>query len=416
MLRRNATLIWQSLPQSATRRVSLRGSVFATDVRDGKYIEDSHLVACRALPGDELKLLQEKNRQLRSYLATMQWPRLTSFEVDGRHYHLPWKPESQTDVQRLATHNLDHLAGFFDGDGCVRCLSDLSGCELTVGQVVEGAPVLLLFQDAFGGSICRHSDGLGLCQPVLVWRACGPNARWAASALACHSIVKRRQLKIAAEWPTSPLRREDCKEQLAGLKQWDSAIAGGCCWQYFAGFFDAEGYIQQLMQGCNLQLSMCQKFVTVLECLQGFLSQEVGVDVPVHKYAKAFTMTITTTATSKLLLERMLSAGLVRKAAQAKLALTLGSEKPAEVRHALGEKVGNQKFGKRLDDAGVVRARKIQQEQRRARRLADKGSCQAAGAILTQVEALKLEHALLNAQHENCKLLEEVGKISSLHK
>ena len=415
MLRRNATLIWQSLSKSAIRRVSLRGSVFATDVRDSKYIEDSHLVACRALPGDELKLLQKKNRQLRSYLSAMQWPKLTSFEVDGQQYPLPWKPGSQTDVGRLATHNLEYLAGFFDGDGYVGCTSDLSGCELTIGQVVEGAPVLQLFQDAFGGSIGRHADGLGLRQPVLLWRVCGSNAQKAASALAAHSISKKRQLEIAAAWPTSQFCRKDCRQELVGLRQYDSAVAVSCSWQYFAGLFDADGYIQQQRRSCNLQVCIRQKFATVLGCLTSFLSKEVGVDVPVRKYTRAFSLTISKTATSKLLLERMLNAGLLRKAAQAKLALTLSSENAAEVRDAMAEMVGNQMFGKRLDDAGTSRAYKIRLEKCKAKRLMDKGLYQAAGAILAEIETLKHNHALLNAQLENAQLLAELCKISSLH-
>ena len=95
-----------------------------------------HLVtsSCLVSHGDSLDVVNHKNRQLRSTLASMNWPRLTSIEVEGKEYILPWsfgKEFVDTAAQCFTNkdQNMEYLAGFFDGDGCARCTSDLSGVE-----------------------------------------------------------------------------------------------------------------------------------------------------------------------------------------------------------------------------------------------------------------------------------------------
>ena len=372
--------------------------------------------------GDSLQVVNQKNRQLRSLLATMPWPRLASFEVAGKHYTLPLKTGKErpdTDVRSLTGHdeNPEYLAGFFDGDGCVRCASNLSGVELCVAQAVDGAEVLLQFARTFGGSIHRHKDGLGLHKPCLVWRISGCDARHTARCLAPCSITKRRQLEVASTWPADSARRESCKKELSSLKRHDSGIAGHASWRYFAGFFDADGYILQ-RQGRNcLQLSIRQKYAAVLQCLQGFLGCEIGWlrhSVKLSKLSNAFELRICTTSACKHILEEMLLSGLVRKAAQAELALTLNDRNAAQVRSAMMEMVGNQMFGKRLDDYGLERAKKISVARNRASRFRQRGLLQAADALLREVEVLKSEHALLNVQLENRQLHEYIRSIESM--
>ena len=75
---------------------------------------------------------------------------------------------------------------------------------------------------------------------------CGQSARNAAQLLAPHSITKQQQLLLAAEWPDARSRREECKTELRALKESRlGRLTGLCSWEYFAGFFDAEGYIHQ---------------------------------------------------------------------------------------------------------------------------------------------------------------------------
>ena len=45
------------------------------------------------------------------------------------------------------------------------------------------------------------------------------------------------------QWPAAKSHREQCKAELRALKEYDSAVAGPCSWEYLAGFFDAEGSI-----------------------------------------------------------------------------------------------------------------------------------------------------------------------------
>ena len=102
----------------------------------------------------------------------------------------------------------------------------------------------------------------------------------------------------------------------------------------------------------------------------------------------------------------MLSAGMLGKAKQAKLALTLTPENAAQVHADLAEMVGNQSFGKKLDEAGRARARGI-------------ASLKTRKAVMDprqmrELETVKLEHDTLTAQRENQLLLEYKQKIETL--
>ena len=151
----------------------------------------------------------------------------------------------------------------------------MSGCHLQVPQSFDQAEVLMLFYETFGGSITRAGSGLGLCKPAPRWTVCGQSARNAAELLAPRSITKRKQLFLAAQWPDARSRREDCKAELRALKEYDSAVAGLCSWEYCAGFFDAEGHIRQQRGGASLELQIKQKHPRVLECLREFLSPKL---------------------------------------------------------------------------------------------------------------------------------------------
>ena len=110
-----------------------------------------------------------------------------------------------------------------------------------------------------------------------------------------------------------------------------------------------------------------------------------------------------------------MAAGLLRKAEQAELILGLTAETAAQVHAELGRLTGNQQFGKRLDAAGLARARKIRAIQQQAARLERRGHVEQAQAKFVEVEVRKQEHKLLKAVHENQQLLQYTNKLWSLH-
>ena len=372
-----------------------------------------------ALADESLKVLQQKNQELRAKLARLRWPPLTSFRLNGQNFPLPLQSGhsgARLDFSRLATQELEYLAGFFDGDGCVD--ASAGRCRLRISQSIDGVGVLKHFQGALGGSIYRERDGVGLRKPSLVWRLQGSSARHAASVLAPYAIVKRRQLEIVAEWPAENAARADCSQKLGLLKRSESGIARACTWAYFAGFFDAEGYVEQRAKSAQLALRISQKYFTVLECLQTFLVSEIGCKPHIYQASQSrqFTLAAWTMSTCKSILQKMLDAGMLRKAAQAKFALSLTSENADEVRSKMAGMVGNQSFGRRLDSAGVQRATAIASAQRLAKRAAMKGHESLAKSIWADVERQKFEHEVLNARRENHELHAYIDHIRTLHK
>ena len=109
-----------------------------------------------------LQDIQRKNEELRKLLKKTPWPKLQYFWANGRTYSLPLRAESSEPSHRAAKARLEYLAGFFDGDGCASCKTNLSGCQLSVSQSYDQAEVLMLFRKAFDGSISREKGGKGL--------------------------------------------------------------------------------------------------------------------------------------------------------------------------------------------------------------------------------------------------------------
>ncbi|CAE7538390.1 unnamed protein product [Symbiodinium sp. CCMP2592] len=363
--------------------------------------------------GDTLTEVQEKNKQLRSFLQTLSWPRLTGFKAHGKLFQLPVSLKESSPSELLDPKRLSYLAGFFDGDGCVSFQRNLSGCTLKVDQSFVQPEILLLFRDMFGGSISRGGDGKGLRRPLLSWQVYGSLARHAAHLLSTHSILKKRQLLLAAAWPDEQADRQVANVELRSLKQYDSAVVGTCSLEYITGFFDAEGYVGQRGH-TSLFLQLGQKHSTVLHCLQGFLQSEFRVNAPVRFYQSLYMMDISGTSTCKFLLHEMLRAGLICKAQQAEAAIGLTLDNCDDTRAALARMVGNQRFGQKLDKSGVGRAFKIKCLQSRAGSLLRQGEVKEAEAILQEVAGLKEDHQLLNAQRENQELLQYIDWVQGL--
>ena len=362
--------------------------------------------------------LQEENKQLRATLQSLKWPPLTSFQVRGHVYNLPYVADAKhtpfctsLSWSLPLTNRLKYLAGFFDGDGCVH--PQLSGCHLSVGQSFDAAEVLMLFQATFGGCISHLHGGAGLCKPCLQWKVSGSAARRAVQLLLPFSIVKHKQLELAWNWPKTKNDREEASRQLSCLKQYDSGTEGPCSWEYLAGFFDAEGHV-----GCrgkaSLQLTVCQKHVTVLECLCRFLACEIPHNFRICRHGSKHWLFISKTSICKQVLQKFLGSGMLRKSEIATLALDLTPENATIVRASMSELVGNQHFGKTLDEAGLSRAQHIREMQRQASLAGRNGQVQKAEELLVEIGRLKREHVWLKAQLENCRLHQYTRALLSL--
>ena len=374
-----------------------------------------------AHPDDSLPEIQRKSEDLRKLLKEVHWPKLEYFWANGRTYSLPLRAESRKLSHRPAKARLEYLAGFFDGDGCVSCQSNMSGCRLEVGQSCDQAEVLMLVREAFDGSISRENGGKGLTKPSLQWRVCGDSARRAARLLAPHSITKQKQLLIAARWPKTKSRREDRKAELRALKKRDSAVAGPCSWSYFSGFFDAEGYIRQPRGGASLVLDIRQKHPRVLRSLRDFLKTTSGLDATFGRSkGYAYQLWVYGLSNCQQMLQHLLDAGLRCKAKQAQLALSLMPENAAEVSAELASLTGNQMFGKRLDAAGQERARKIsalrsQAARLRSRRRLDAEAEAKLRKVHRKITELIEDHERLKARYENQQLLEYLEYVRKLN-
>ncbi|CAE7506662.1 unnamed protein product [Symbiodinium sp. CCMP2592] len=365
-----------------------------------------------AMYEDGLPEVRRKNEKLRAFMKTLAWPRLSCFDVKGSVYDLPLDAASVRSTESIdarAGSKLQYLAGFFDGDGSISCLGSLSGCFLEVSQSFDKAEVLMLLRETFGGSIGRGRNGLGLHKPVL---------RRAASLVATYSITKRKQLLLAAEWPETLPHRERCKAELKVLKEYDSAVARPCSWEYCAGFFDAEGHIAQPKAGSSLSLRMDQKHPTVLNCLRDFLAESIGVDATVswsRRMPCLRRLLVTNLLDCKQVLQCMLQAGLLCKAKPAELALGLTPENALQVNAELACLTGNQMYGKSLDASGRHRAKTIAALREQTRKMVRCQELHMAEAILRKLEALQSEHALLKALKENAQLLDYCRGIEYLH-
>ncbi|CAE7562444.1 unnamed protein product [Symbiodinium sp. CCMP2592] len=370
-------------------------------------------VSSLALADISLNVLREQNRQLQATLATIRWPPLSSFWLNRTRYTLPLKAETEwveTDVYKVAEDELAYLTGFFDGDGCV------TAGALQVGQSIDGVATLIRLQEALGGSIRRLKNGRGLQKPMLNWVLTGRRACHAANLMALHSIVKRRQLEVLAALLGTAIDKVDYSIELAMLKRSESAVAGPCTWAYLAGFFDAEGYIEQPRGMALLRLRMYQKYATVLECVRTFLATEACIEAHLYQMRgrPGFELRISRKQCCKAALQKMLDAGLLRKAAQAKLALSLTSANAQQVRSAMADMVGNQSFATRLDTAGLRRAALITHMKKMAKIYERNGQTSRANTLFADAEGLQREHVLLNAQRLNDQLCGYIDKLQAM--
>ena len=250
----------------------------------------------------------------------------------------------------------------------------------------------------------------------MIWNLRGKKAKLAARQLLISSSTKRRQLQLIANWPTDPSDVEGCTVQLRQLKEWDSAADFRCSWSYCAGFFDADGCIS-LRENGSMVVKFTQKFPKVLDGIAAFIAQTCGVTACMYRLRKTlFELRVHKQSDCKLVLRQMLEAGLSKKAAQARLALSLTAQNAGQVRAEFAQLVGNQQHGRRLDEAGAQRALRINRLHAQARSFNANGQHGKASAVNQEIQALKREHALLKAELETSQLCDYIQFVESLQR
>ena len=99
---------------------------------------------------DRLQHRQDRYIALHNRLVL---PRPSSFVASGQSFNLPLDISAVFgNPQEPTQQELEYLAGFFDGDGCVASDKNLSPPKLLVGQSIDHPDVLLQFARHFGGS------------------------------------------------------------------------------------------------------------------------------------------------------------------------------------------------------------------------------------------------------------------------
>lgn len=346
--------------------------------------------------------LQRRSDRLRSVLAGLKLPAHTTFTAYGTKYLLPLRScDNRVNACHISNHELAYLAGFFDGDGCVRATTDLSGFTLQIGQCADNGEALLKFQAAFGGVIYRSRIAQGSQRAVIVWAVGGKLAKQAATLLSSVPSAKRIQLRIAAEgMPSCRSARQNVDKELKRLKHEEPPGFAVESWSYVAGFFDAEGYIGVQVVRPQLVLEVSQKFEAVLSSLGEFIARQLG-----GQYCKVLTwgskqtsrLQIGRTAVSKRVLMHLLDAGLVVKRPSAVIATStiFTSENHFQTRDAMSKLSGNQSRYRRLDAAGCRRSHAIwatQQDKYRLLRLGNTRSAHELDQKIAQMKGAHLHH------------------------
>ncbi len=184
----------------------------------------------------EFNKWQRRCDRLTQLQRRIKCPRLEEFTTETGTYRLPLQAVGPP-ARHPTEEELQYLAGFFDGDGCVSMCKNNGKIMLQIGQNVDSAEVLLNFRKMLGGTIYCQSSGTGTSKAVLSWRASGGTARSAASILGSAPSMKQAQLQIAARGIVAEASHTHMSHELKFLKQKEHRPENfQCSWSYLAGF------------------------------------------------------------------------------------------------------------------------------------------------------------------------------------
>ena len=372
-----------------------------------------------------LKGLENEDTRLAQYMETLVWPKLTCFHAFGQTYKLPFRSRAAGNRKSPTSAQLEYLGGFFDGDGCVACKSDLTACWLSMGQVAINAEVLVLFVEFFGGCIYRQANGQGIRQPKLQWQVHCQEARAAAKQLSSVCLGKREQLDLVSNWWDNKDERQLVADQLREQKKRPPTIPSelSLSWPYLAGLSDSAGCIK-LRPNQNskaVKLEITQKYKALLLLSKAFLDrqfEESGAEI--YSCTKsAFRLEITDQKTVRTLLQELLKAGLMIKASTARCALA-PHRNHASMREQLSATItGNQGRYTRLDAQGCQRSKSIKSLRSKMRADQRKHDSKSVEQLENQLATLQLHHDIENAKcrirrrKEDIKMLLAAGATSS---
>ena len=317
--------------------------------------------------GTDLERWQRRCDRLTQLQRRIRFPPLETLTVKGKDVKLPL-PAAEP-LRSPRKEELEYLVGFFDGDGCISLNKASGTAQLVISQNVDSAEVLLRFRSLLGGSVSRQSVSTGSHKATLQWRVCGSKMTAAADALSSVPSMKQAQLLIAASGRVAENDRARVAQRLQSFKKGQHVPdqLPKCSWRYFAGFFDAEGTIIVNPTHAGLRLEVWQVNPCVLEHLLRFLF-ECGLKAwTLYHRVSSSVLVCQRLPESKKTLELLLANGLLVKRKQAELALTLTADNHLHIRDTISSLNGLQGRYKRLDSAGIARAREIQRLQKRLR-------------------------------------------------
>ncbi|CAE8657070.1 unnamed protein product [Polarella glacialis] len=221
----------------------------------------------------------------------------------------------------------------------------------------------------------------------------------AASILARHPSLKRRQLQLLAAWPRLPLRTV-AVQQLQELNNSSPEPEDILCtWSYLAGFFDAEDCISVPAGKCTVILSIGQKQKSALVSIRSFLDKEFPeYSSHLRHDGKMWSLTCEQTDFSRRVLRHLMLSGLLVKRKSAEAALSLHSSNHPTVRAKLAVFNGNQSKSKRLDESGCSRARQISAVQASLGYFRSVGRSERVELLQTRIKQMKDCHNILNTE------------------
>ena len=350
----------------------------------------------------ELAKWERRCNRLTQLQRQIRFLPLQHFSVGDMTYTLPLKalgPPSHLPTRQ----ELGYLAGFFDGDGYVSMVKSTGQMSMGIGQTLDSARVLIRFRDSFGGGIWHHRCQSGTHRATLQWQVHGRTMRHAAQVLCKVPSMQRAQLQIAAAGKITKADRSGVAQTLRLLKQKDHVPANfSCSWPYFAGFFDAEGSISVRGSCVGLELQVGQMNPFVLEELHSFLhKQELSKWRLECRSDGGCQLRCADLATCKRTLRHLLDAGLDLKQSQAALAVSLEADNHKQVREHMFSLNGFNSKYRRLDDAGIERAKQINSVRKQFNRAS---SQQERELLQAKLEGLREDHKLQKLQLKSVSL------------
>lgn len=313
-----------------------------------------------SVTGGGLERLQRLCLRLEQLQRRVKCQRPESFTVGNETFQIPVRTVSPP-AEPPQRQELEYLVGFFDGDGSVSLNSSDGHVRLQIDQSIDSAQVLVRYQRALGGAISLSLAPTGRNKACLKWRVVSANAGQVAGWLATITSMKQAQLEIAAGGHVVPLHERNSVARM--LKEFKlstfTPAAYDCSWPYFTGFFDADGTIIVGTQRNSLALKLSQVNPFGPSQLLKFLHEQGHTRWRLNHTEHCVTLSCTELAACRKSLELLLENGLLVKKEQAELALTLTAGNHKQVREAMSKLKGHQNRYRRLDEAGMDRAKQI---------------------------------------------------------